>query len=160
MNDNQEILQNQETVEDESYDVVSEINKIKENTVSKDEYNRLRAERDKYAKALIEGTQVTEPKQAVPIADLREKLLNSDSLSNLDYVQTALQLREAILEDTGEDIFVGKGSKLTPDDNDYLKAQQVADAFQHCVEVSDGNSEIFTRELMRITNDVKLPRKR
>ena len=41
-----------------------------------------------------------------------------------------------------------------PDNSDYEAAQRVADALQSCVEVADGDSEIFTRELMRITNDV------
>ncbi len=152
----------QDIQEQQEYDVVGEINKIKENMINKAEYDKLKAERDNFAKALVEGTKVTEPKQAVPIADLRERLFgkNSDSLSNLDYVQTALELREAILKDTGKDIFVGSGSKLTPDDTDFAKAQKVASALEHCIAVADGDSETFTRELMRITDDVKLPRKR
>ncbi len=160
---NEELLQNEEVkeVDEAEYDVISEINKIKENTVSIDEYNKIKAQRDKYAKALVEGTQVDEKKQAVPIADLRAKLFgkNSDSLSNLDYVSTALELRNAILDTSGKDIFVGSGSKLTPDESDYRKAQRVADAFQQCIDNSEGDSEIFTRELMRITEDVKIPKK-
>ncbi len=162
MNENIENITEQPVAAEQpaEYDVISEVNKIKENMVNKTDYDRLRAERDKYAKALIEGTKVNDQKTATPVEDLRKKLFNNNNeLSNLEYVSTALELRNAILETSGEDIFVGKGSKLTPDDNDYIQAQKVADAFSHCIEVADGNSEVFTRELMRITEDVKLPRK-
>ena len=153
----QEEIKEQEITQ-EDYDVVAEVNKIKETMVDKADYDKLRAERDKYAKALVEGTKVDVNKQAMPIADLRKKLFNSDNeLSNLDYVQTALELRQAILDNGGDDVFVGRGSKLTPDDNDYAKAKKVAEALQSCIDNAEGNSEIFTRELMRITEDVKIP---
>ena len=156
---NEEQLNNNEVQTNESeYDVVAEVNKIKESMVDKADYDKLRAERDKYAKALVEGTKVDVNKQSASVDDLRKKLFNSDNeLSNLDYVQTALELRQAILDNGGDDIFVGRGSKLTPDDNDYAKAKKVAEALQSCIDNAEGNSEIFTRELMRITEDVKIP---
>lgn len=166
MNENQTIKQEEQVQVNApeyapEYDVVGEINKIRETMIDKEAYDKLRAERDKYAKALIEGTKVNDdqPKHSASVEDLRNKLFNSE-LSNLEYVEAALELREAILEDTNgvNDIFVGKGSKLTPSEEDYKCAEKVAEAFKSCVEIADGNSEIFTRELMRITNDVKLPR--
>ena len=84
---------------------------------------------------------------------MRTDLFTKD-LSNLDYAKKALTLRNELIEREGVDIFVGKGSKLTPDESDYAAAQKVADAFQQCIDVADGDSEIFTRELMRITKDV------
>lgn len=157
---NEEQLNNNEVQTNEpEYDIVAEVNKIKETMVDKADYDKLRAERDKYAKALVEGTKVDVNKQSASVDDLRKKLFSDNSeLSNLDYVQTALELRQAILDNGGDDIFVGRGSKLTPDDNDYAKAKKVAEALQSCIDNAEGNSEIFTRELMRITDDVKLPR--
>lgn len=156
---NEEQLNNNEVQTSEpEYDVVAEVNKIKETMVDKADYDKLRAERDKYAKALVEGTKVDVNKQSASVDDLRKKLFSDNSeLSNLDYVQTALELRQAILDNGGDDIFVGRGSKLTPDDNDYAKAKKVAEALQSCIDNAEGNSEIFTRELMRITDDVKIP---
>ena len=40
-----------------------------------------------------------------------------------------------------------------PTNEDYEAAQKVADAFQSCIDVAEGDPEIFTRELMRITKD-------
>ena len=136
------------------FDPVQAINELKKNTVSKEEYNKVKAEKDKYLKALIEGSQVAdEKKEPVDIDELRKSLFTKD-LDNLTFAKKALELRNELIERDGVDIFVGKGNKYAPDKSDYEAAQRVADAFQSCVDIADGDSEIFTRELMRITNDV------
>ena len=142
----------------EEFDPVKEIEKLKQTMVSKDEYDKIVAERNKYCKALIDGTSIESEakKEPVDINKLRNDLFTKD-LSNLEFVEKALTLRNEIIEEKGEDIFVGSGSKLTPTQEDYLVAQKVADGMQSCIDVANGNSEIFTRELMRITKDVTLP---
>lgn len=137
------------------FDPVQAINELKQNSVSKEKYEQVVAEKNKYLKALIDGNQVAEaqPKEPVDLDALRQKLFGSE-LSELDYAKTALQLRDEIIDREGVDIFVGRGSKSTPTTEDYEAAQRVADAFNQCIETADGDSEIFTRELMRLTNDV------
>lgn len=137
------------------FDPVQAINELKQNSVSKEAYNKVVEEKNKYLKALIDGNQVAEaqPKEPVDVDALRADLFGKD-LSNLDFAKKALELRDAIIDEEGVDIFVGKGSKLTPTQEDYESAQKVADVFQSCIEVADGDSEIFTRELMRLTDDV------
>lgn len=136
------------------FDPVQAINELKQNTVSKEEYNKVKAEKDKYLRALIEGSQVAdEKKEPVDIDALRKSLFTED-LDNLTFTKKALALRNELIDKEGIDIFVGKGNKYVPTQADYESAQRVADAFQSCVDIADGDSEIFTRELMRITNDV------
>ena len=139
------------------FDPVQAINELKQNSVSKEDYNKVVAEKNKYLKALIDGNQVAEVqnKEPVDIDGLRKELFSGEKdLTNLEYVKKALELRNALIERDGVDIFVGRGSKLTPTDEDYEAAQRVADGFQQCIDVAQGDSEIFTRELMRITEDV------
>ena len=139
------------------FDPVQAINELKQNSVSKEDYNKVVAEKNKYLKALIDGNQVAEVqnKEPVDIDGLRKELFSGEKdLTNLEYAKKALELRDAIIERDGVDIFVGRGSKLTPTDEDYEAAQRVADGFQQCIDVAQGDSEIFTRELMRITEDV------
>ena len=139
------------------FDPVQAINELKQNSVSKEMYNKVVEEKNKYLKALIDGNQVAEaqPKEPVDIDALRSDLFSGKKdLSNLEYAQKALELRDALIESQGVDIFVGKGSKLTPTNDDYEAAQRVADTFQQCIDVAQGDSEIFTRELMRLTEDV------
>lgn len=151
--DNNQITQS-ETAKEGEFDPVQALSELKQNSVSKDQYNKVIAERDRYAKALFNGTteNVTK-KEPADINALRKDLFSKD-LSNLEFTEKALALRDAILDEKGVDIFVGKGEKLAPTDEDYRAAQKVADGLQSCVDIADGDSEIFTRELMRITNDV------
>lgn len=145
------------TTTETEFDPVQAINELKQNSVSKEEYNKVVSEKNKYLKALIDGNQIAEaqPKEPVDIDALRKDLFGgSKDLTNLEYAQKSLELRDALIERDGVDIFVGRGSKLTPTDYDYEAAQRVADAFKQCIDVAQGDSEIFTRELMRITEDV------
>ena len=148
----EEIIKNSESSQEGAgtgteFDPVAAINDIKANTVPKEDYEKVKAERDKYCKALIEGTQVVEEKkEPVDIDALRKDLFSEDSdLSNLEYVKKAVALRDALIDE---------GNKVAPTDEDYEAAERVAQAYKHCIEVADGDSEIFTRELMRITQDV------
>lgn len=156
---NEEILQSesgeQSVNQETEFDAVKAINELKQNSVSKEEYNKVLAEKNKYLKALIDGDKVAaaEDKQPVDVEELRKDLFGKE-LNNLDYARKALELRNELIDRDGVDIFVGKGSKLVPTTEDYEAAQRVADAFQSCIDVAQGDSEIFTRELMRITNDV------
>ena len=136
------------------FDPVQAINELKQNTVSKEEYNKVKAEKDKYLKALIEGSQVADEKKEPVDVDALRKSLFTEDLDNLTFAKKALELRDELIDKQGIDVFVGRGNKYAPTQADYEAAQRVADAFQSCVDVADGDSEIFTRELMRITNDV------
>ena len=136
------------------FDPIQAINELKQNTVSKEEYNKVKAEKDKYLKALIEGSQVADEKKEPVDVDALRKSLFTEDLDNLTFAKKALELRDELIDKQGIDIFVGRGNKYAPTQADYEAAQRVADAFQSCVDVADGDSEIFTRELMRITNDV------
>ena len=51
------------------FDPISAINDIKANTVSKEEYNKLKAEKDKYLKALIEDLIVKHSNEGDLICD-------------------------------------------------------------------------------------------
>lgn len=149
-----------ERKDEAEFDAVQAINELKQNSVSKAEYEKVVQEKNKYLKALINGDESFSEQKKQPITDdqvqkLRQSLFSGEQdLSNLEYAKKALELRAALIERDGVDIFVGRGEKLAPTESDYLAAQRVADALESCIEVSDGDSEIFTRELSRITRDV------
>ena len=154
MEEEKSVTSNEGNSTETEFDPIEAIREIKENSVSRDEYLKLKAEKDKYLKALIEGSQVeTEKKEPVDVDQLRKDLFTTD-LSALEYAKKSLQLRDAIIDRDGVDIFVANGEKISATDEDYEKAQKVADAFQSCIDIADGDSEIFTRELMRITKDI------
>lgn len=147
---------------DTDTDYVAAINELKANTVSKTEYTKLRAENKKLLDALVNGREIDLPKEEkVDVNDLRKKLFNKDAnLSNLEYVDTALKLRTALMEQGERDPFLPVGDRVSETAEMYDIAQRVADGLQECVDFADGDSGIFTAQLQRITKDTPIKRRR
>ena len=143
-------------------DYVAAINELKANSVSKTEYSKLRAENKKLLDALVNGQQIDLPKEEpVNVDELRRKLFNKDAnLTNLEYVDTALKLRNALIEQGERDPFLPVGDRVSETAEMYDIAQRVADGLQECVDFADGDSGIFTAQLQRITKDTPIKRRR
>ena len=147
---------------DTDTDYVAAINELKQNTVSKTEYTKLRAENKNLLDALVNGREIDLPnEEKVDVNDLRKKLFNKDAnLSNLEYVDTALKLRTALIEQGERDPFLPVGDRVNETAEMYDIAQRVADGLQECVDFADGDSGIFTAQLQRITKDTPIKRRR
>ena len=153
-------------VEDNTNDYIEQIKKLKESSVSKDDYNKLKADNKKLIDALASGTQIeskVEPKiDAVDkINELRKKLFSKGSnLNNLEYCDTALQLRDALIENGERDPFLPFGHEVIATESDYESANRVATVMKECIDYADGDPDIFTNELQRRTVDVVIPKKK
>lgn len=156
-----ELNQEQETGMEQDY--LAQIQEMKRNSVSRADYDRMRDENKKLLEALVEGKQLEQEvkvqEEKVPLDTLVKDFVDKPH-NNLQYVEAALELRSRLMEEGHDDPFVAKGHKLVPDPSDYEKAAVVAEAFQHCVDYAEGDSEAFTNELMRITRDIPIPTKR
>ena len=147
----------------DSVDYIKAINEMKQNSVSREQYEKLKNENKELLDTLINGGQVEmiDPSTKPSIDDLRKQLFSKDSadkgMTNLEFVSRSLELRDAIIENGGTDPFlpVGKGIELTRDD--YEAAEFTAEQFRECIDIAQGNSEVFTAELMRRTVDNSLP---
>ena len=137
-------------------DYIAQIEELRANSVSRDDYNKLKAEHNRAMNALINGGQI-ETKEAEPVDKdaLRKALFTQDceNLSNLEYWQKTLQLRQAIIDDGGQDPFLPYGQKIAPTAEDVQKASNVAKVVQECIDYAQGDSRIFTNELDRRTVD-------
>lgn len=141
---------------DTNQNYIDTIKSLKENSVSKAEYEKLRKENQSLLQTLVEGGQIEQPvdKEPVDINALRKELFNEDcDLSNLDYVSKALKLRDALIEKGEPDPFLPVSSKDAPTQEEINIANSCAEIFRECIEYSDGNSQLFTQELMRRTID-------
>lgn len=143
-------------------DYIDAINKLKNETVSRGQYDKLREENKKLLDTLVSGQQVQVQSNVSKrtAADIRADLFDGKDKSNLEYVTKALELRDAVLAEEGKDIFVSQGHNITPTQQDYDTAAKVAKIYQECIDYADGDSEAFTNELMRRTNEIKLPGRR
>lgn len=142
------------TGEQNSY--IEAIKEMRKNSVAKADYERLQAENKELMKALVNGETIDiKPPKVVDVNALRNEIFDADKeLLNLEYVTKALELRAAVIEAGGEDPFVPHGNKIAPTAEDYEAAERVASVFKECVEYADGDSALFTQELMRRTIDV------
>lgn len=153
------------TVEDNTQDYLAAIKELKQNSVDRSEYDKLRAENKKLIDAVVNGQSVQEEPafkkhSKEQIDDLRNELFNSPKeLNNLEYITKAMELREALMENGEPDPFLPVGKQISPTRDDLEGAEKVAQVYKECIDYAEGDSEVFTNELMRRTRDVKLPRK-
>lgn len=138
-------------------DYIAEIQKLKANTVSLDDYNRIKADNKKLINALAtgEGVATAAPEPEKNINELRNKLLKEgNNLNNLEYVKTAVELRDALIAQGQKDPFLPYGKGVLPTAEDVECANRVANVFKECIDYADGDPDIFTSELQRRTIDV------
>ena len=153
------------TVEDNTQDYLAAIKELKENSVNRSEYDKLRAENKRLIDAVVNGQPGQEEQVVVKhskeqIDDLRNELFNSPrELNNLEFITKAMELRDALMENGEPDPFLPVGKQISPTRDDIEGAEKVAQVYKECIEYAEGDSEVFTNELMRRTRDVKLPRK-
>ena len=153
------------TVEDNTQDYLAAIKELKQNSVDRSEYDKLRAENNRLIDAVVNGQPGQEEQVVVKhskeqIDDLRNDLFNSPrELTNLEFITKTMELREALMENGEPDPFLPVGKQISPTRDDLEGAEKVAQVYRECIDYAEGDSEVFTNELMRRTRDVKLPRK-
>lgn len=148
-----------EKVEDMTQDYLAAINELKQNSVDRSKYDELKAENKKLLEAVVNGSSVETPKQEVvkSLDELRGELFSGENeLSNLDFIKNSLELRRQLMAEGKPDPFLPVGQQIQPTDFDIATAQKVADVLQECVDYAEGDSDVFTNELMRRTVDVKI----
>lgn len=140
-------------------DYIAAIQELKQNSVEREKYNQLKAENKKLLDAIVNGQELDVPKQENKrsIEEIRNELFNGEKdLSNLEFIQNALELRSALIEKGEPDPFLPVGNQITPTDADIAAAEKVATVLQECVDYAEGDSAVFTNELQRRMVDVRI----
>lgn len=136
---------------------IDTINELKANSVSKEKYDQLVEEKKGLIEALKSGQQIqmVNEEQPVDIEQLRKDLYGDPDkpISNLEYVEKTLKLRQALIDKGEPDPFLPNGAEYVYDKADADKAAYVAQVFQECIDYADGDEQLFTNELMRRTKD-------
>lgn len=148
--------------EESNLELAKALKELRENSVSKEDYEKLKEENKKLVSEVINGEGGAGNGQATPPQDLdadikayREKLYGpkASELSNLEFCETTLKLREAVIKRDGIDPFLPHGANIKPTDLDTQRAQAVADVMAECIEEADGDSGVFTALLQAKTNN-------
>lgn len=149
---NEDVTQEQE--QGTQSDLMKALIELKKNTVSRDEYNKLKAENSELVNCIVNGQEadIAQPEEKVDCNELRNKLFGGE-LNNLEYAKTALALRDQIMKEGGKDPFLPYGLDVSPTKADMEAAEEVVEALESCIEVADGDADVFTNELQRILVD-------
>ena len=156
MQEEKELNVSGEKVEDMTPDYLAAINELKQNSVNREDYNKLKAENKKLLDSIVNGTSVeVQMPQSKSIDELRAAYLKEDQ-TNIEYISNALKLREALIAEGKPDPFLPIGEQILPTDEDIAAANKVASVLQECVDYAEGDSAVFTNELQRRLVDVKI----
>lgn len=156
MQEEKELNVTGEKVEDMTPDYLAAINELKQNSVNREDYNKLKAENKKLLDSIVNNVPVeVQSPQRKSIEELRAAYLKEDQ-TNLEYISNALKLREALISEGKPDPFLPIGEQILPTDEDVAAANKVASVLQECVDYAEGDSAVFTNELQRRLIDVKI----
>ena len=131
---------------DNDLDLLDEINKLKENTVSKEEYEKERAKNKELMRRLVEGGgQDVKTDDTVDLNKIREDLFtnNAEGLSKREFWQRVLTLRHERLKNEGVDIFLPKGRKTRYTRLDIESANRLDETISQMIEDSEDNPALF-----------------
>lgn len=144
----------EEILDAEAPDPMALYQELKSNSVSKEEFERMKAERNRYFKMYTQGyrpeqEEVSKPKKSVN--ELRKEFFTMpEEANNLEYWKKVLELRNSVIEEGGKDPFVPSGSKISPTHDDYEAAKRVAEGIQYAIDESENDPESFNRILNKI----------
>ena len=153
--------QAKEKTEEDNVALAKALKEAKANSVSKEEYEKLQEENRRLIAEVINGEggagngQTEDPKE-VDIDALNNLLFGPkcSELTNLEFCDNLLKLRQAVIKRDGVDPFLPHGANIKPTEFDAERAQAVADVMTECVKEAGGDSGVFTALLQkRINND-------
>ena len=139
---------------------IDQINELKSNSVSRAEYDKIREENRTLLSNIVNGTggsrvEETPAAPAESLNDLRNRVF-TNSKSDIEYVAGILEIRDRVMAEGGADPFVNDNDRYAATDDDKANAQKLAEGLRHCLDVADGNNDVFFQELTRITRDTPI----
>lgn len=154
MADNEQITNN-EPKEPTNEQYIEALAELRKNSVSREDYNKIKQENAQLLNTLVNGGTIS-PEEAPKRRSIDEcrKAIFSDNINNLEFAKASLELREQLIEKGETDPFLPYGQKIVPTEEDVAIANRVATTLQECIDYANGDSNVFTNELMRRTVDV------
>ena len=158
----EETMRNEENVVDNT-DYVDAIRKIQENSVSKDKYDALVADRKRLLQAVVNGQQLGETEKVVlaPRIEYYKKFKENNFANDMECMQNLVNLRKATINEYGLDPCVTGNFGLTPEggrvEPAFGEAETIAQQFdiiEDILEEANGNPLEYQRLLQS-----HLPRK-
>ena len=125
---------------------------------TREAYDKLARENKSLLDSIVNGTdfsEIAKKEDTETIADLRKALFSDSAadLTNLEYAEKALKLRQMRIESGARDPFLPCGNHVRLTAEQYEQAENVATVLQECIDLAKGDPGVFTAELQRRTRD-------
>lgn len=138
---------------DNSSDLIETIAQLKKNTVSRELYEKERAEKKEILQKVLNNETIdvtNSTKEDRSLKSIAEDYFD-ESLSNREKVVLALEYRNKVIAENGPsaDPFVNQSQFSKPTQADYMEAEHVAEGLQYLVDNSE-TDEDFRIEANRI----------
>lgn len=134
-------------------DYIKAINEMKQNSVSKEQYNKLQSENKKLLDALVSNKQldIAEEKPKISVADAKKEFVQvcENGCTQLEFFEKALALRTAVLDAGGPDPFLPTGSKVQPSYDQIERQNIIHEGLQEMIDFAEGDPGIFNAEYQR-----------
>lgn len=147
---------NEQTVEnvtDNATDYIETINKLKQNSVSKEEFLKLKNENKQLLDALASNQTIevaAETKR--DINEVRNELFNNHrNLSNRQICQDMMDLYDYELQNRGVNIFMPTDPQYIPTQDDISQVDNMVKGMKNALDIANGNDLIFNQEIERLT---------
>lgn len=145
----------------EDKDYIEAIQELKENSVDKAKYEKLKEENKQLLNALVKGETIEQEKpiEAFDMHKEVDELLFGDN-TNLEYITKALRIRQHLIDSGKEDPFITQDpTQGTPTEAQRQTAANVAQVLQEMVDYANGDAGVFNAEYQRrIKDPVIMPR--
>ena len=159
--------QQQTEVAPEDKTLLEAYNELKENSISKKEYDRVLKRNEDLTQALIRNDKLNiedqEPKESnmAKIKRLTNELYsnNREDMTNLDYCQKTVELRDAIIAEGGRDPFLPTSGENKDSYANQQTAEKVANGLRKMVEDANGSPEAFNSLYQARVEDVAVPKR-
>lgn len=139
-NDNIENKRNEENAVDNT-DYITAIKELKENSVSKEKYDALMAERKQLIDSIVNGQEDIDQNEEPKIGSRLEyykKYKENNFNSNLEFWDNLVKLRKSTIEEYGADPTVTGNYGLTPDGQKVEPAYGEPEAMEKSFSIIEG----------------------
>lgn len=134
-------------------DYIQTIQDLKNNTVSKADYEKIKADNKRLLDAYANGQKLEGEQEEAPKLPTRVEILNKDMSeikTDLDYWQYQLDLRDATIRENKKDPWVtgnygrdANGNEMTIDYNEATAMENLAENLKALIEEADGDATYF-----------------
>ena len=153
--------ESQQDVVQNGVDDIDAFIEYKNNSVSRELYDRKCEEVSKLKKALVSGEQVEQVVKEEKI-DL-DKLMKdtyTKNLTNLEYIKNSLKIREEMIKKGMRDPALPVGDQVSTTDDHKRRMDKVAEGLQQLVDYADGDNTVFLDAYQRTVIDPIIPKKK